>query len=80
MSNPGDPLDRTVRFAELAWMWFEPGWALVVGYHLYVRARGGALRLALQPLPPFEVEEANREEMMKIFANLLSAIGVEGFS
>ncbi len=79
VSDPGDPLDASVRFANLAWLWFEPGWAVVVGYHLYVRERGGPLRLGNDTTPALDgVDEAHRDEIRKIFANMLVTIGVDG--
>ena len=79
VSNPSDPLDPSVRFADLAWVSFEAGWALAVGYHLYVRERGGALRLAIDPTPALgDIDEAHRAEAAKFFARMLTSIGVAG--
>lgn len=81
VSNPHDSLDPTARFADLAWIWFEPGWALVVGYHLYVRRRDGLLRIGIAQAPAIdEADEAHREELRKFFARLTTSIGTQGLT
>jgi len=82
VSNPDDHLDKAVRYADLAWLWFDGGWGFAVGFHVYMRdAPGEPLRRALPPLAELpDVPDDQREEVKKFLDRLLISIGVDGIA
>ena len=82
LSNPKDPLDPKARFAELAWLWFEPGWAVIAGLDLYVRDESGPLRPVTEnPFKfPADMTEEQREFVQKYMSNIFTGITTSGLA
>ncbi|MBK9259891.1 MAG: hypothetical protein IPM54_08655 [Polyangiaceae bacterium] len=82
VSNPNDALDPKLRHAQLAWLTFDLGWAIVVGFNLYVREGTEPLRLVNEFAVeyPDDLPEEHRAMLAKVLVNQLSAICTDGLT